>query len=725
MALKIFDKFNPRANPADANYPEGSIKNETVPGANDGTPLDSDWGNDYVGFDAALLALAEITASGSPDTVLISDRLASVKRVIGLMSKKTFTSYQAMLDNTDDGVFKNGQIISTGGGDWKVVNSNASATAKAISNTTPQLYAIPLNGWWATDFGVVVGGADNFTAMNFISSQVTNNTAVNFPPGEVHVEYTDGYTANIGGEVALTIKDVRKIKMSGNATTFRIIDHDVGANNGLTIFDIDGSQDVEITGFTFKLSFINRNTNGNFYPVCGAIHSVDTSGVAGARTGDELTQNVRVHNNVFDLFHPEGSFGQSNNPYLGDPNNGFKIYSCALFGDNLATDKANQNVKTSFYNNHFEPTHNGYGVWVWAFNTVEMYANTADEWTNWASAPDGITIVQNIPMLRYHQFYCTGITAHHNVVTPRPLAKRVGAYKGTFTFCHFTQNLLTDQDHGESDFHHNECSLLTGDLGFFCNLYGTVDASYNIFNGEDVTHRPIAAMDLQTGVNGKAEYHLSYNKTNRKFSGIPIRVSNGAPLKEDRRLKVLTATQNKFLNSYGQCISFINQLGDTTVGVERTYVDNNVFDGVASEFDIGNSNNVAVDANLFTESTDKLFIRNNTVRYFNQRERSGAAVGIVEGNEGSSITTSDNYNYIQIGEQTRATTLTVNPVQPRVGVSNNDIFSFSSRRIIDTTGVLVEALGGTVPGGTAIGVGAPPVGQTVYIDEILIGKKSS
>lgn len=79
MALNLFSRFAPRINPATPEYPAGSIKNESVPGARDGTPLDADWGNDYAGFDAALLATAGLTASGTPDTALVSQRLAALQ----------------------------------------------------------------------------------------------------------------------------------------------------------------------------------------------------------------------------------------------------------------------------------------------------------------------------------------------------------------------------------------------------------------------------------------------------------------------------------------------------------------------------------------------------------------------------------------------------------------------------------------------------------------------
>jgi len=83
MTIKIFEKFSPRANPADGNYPYGSIKNESVPGAKDGTPLDAEWGNDYAGFDAALLAEAGIVPSGNADTAVNSQRLEAMKQIAG------------------------------------------------------------------------------------------------------------------------------------------------------------------------------------------------------------------------------------------------------------------------------------------------------------------------------------------------------------------------------------------------------------------------------------------------------------------------------------------------------------------------------------------------------------------------------------------------------------------------------------------------------------------
>jgi len=45
--IRLDDKYPGRVEPSSAGYPDGSIKNETVPNSSDdGTPLDELWGND-------------------------------------------------------------------------------------------------------------------------------------------------------------------------------------------------------------------------------------------------------------------------------------------------------------------------------------------------------------------------------------------------------------------------------------------------------------------------------------------------------------------------------------------------------------------------------------------------------------------------------------------------------------------------------------------------------
>ena len=92
MSIRLFDKYGPRATAPTANYPEGSYKNESVPGANDGTPVEIDWANDYEGFTQALLAEAGISADGNPDTAISSQRLEAIKTVVARVANTMFDS---------------------------------------------------------------------------------------------------------------------------------------------------------------------------------------------------------------------------------------------------------------------------------------------------------------------------------------------------------------------------------------------------------------------------------------------------------------------------------------------------------------------------------------------------------------------------------------------------------------------------------------------------------
>ena len=79
--INLEQTFTPRVNPADTDYPFGSLKDNTSPGANDGTLLSAVWGNDFEGFRQAAMTEAGIIPSGLPDTAQDSQLLEAVKAV--------------------------------------------------------------------------------------------------------------------------------------------------------------------------------------------------------------------------------------------------------------------------------------------------------------------------------------------------------------------------------------------------------------------------------------------------------------------------------------------------------------------------------------------------------------------------------------------------------------------------------------------------------------------
>lgn len=81
MALGPVAEFGSRATAADSAYPLGSSKNETSPGANDGTPYNKRRADDLFGFQQALLDSASVTANDQPDSVDNPQYLQSLYRI--------------------------------------------------------------------------------------------------------------------------------------------------------------------------------------------------------------------------------------------------------------------------------------------------------------------------------------------------------------------------------------------------------------------------------------------------------------------------------------------------------------------------------------------------------------------------------------------------------------------------------------------------------------------
>lgn len=89
MAIKLYERYPGRANPASVDYPQGSFKNRTSPDAKDGTYLEQDWANDDQGFKQSLLSAAGISANGTVDVVGSSQYFDALKQVISDESPKS------------------------------------------------------------------------------------------------------------------------------------------------------------------------------------------------------------------------------------------------------------------------------------------------------------------------------------------------------------------------------------------------------------------------------------------------------------------------------------------------------------------------------------------------------------------------------------------------------------------------------------------------------------
>lgn len=141
MAVRVTDEFGPRANPPSQAYPDGSLKDETNPGAsNDGSPLSSRVGNDFQGFMQSALAESGIDANGNPDSVTNPQILDAIKSVVANnASNYTDIVYKASggnsaIENMIADLNLNplsralGTIFKTGGTTWAYENSTGPIT---------------------------------------------------------------------------------------------------------------------------------------------------------------------------------------------------------------------------------------------------------------------------------------------------------------------------------------------------------------------------------------------------------------------------------------------------------------------------------------------------------------------------------------------------------------------------------------------------------------------
>lgn len=94
MTLKLSTTYPGRASAPDADYPYSSFRNETVQGADDGTPLEIAWAKDVNGFEQSLLSEAKLTPNDEPDTVPVCQKMTAMKLLFGSTNRPPNASIQ-------------------------------------------------------------------------------------------------------------------------------------------------------------------------------------------------------------------------------------------------------------------------------------------------------------------------------------------------------------------------------------------------------------------------------------------------------------------------------------------------------------------------------------------------------------------------------------------------------------------------------------------------------
>ena len=94
MAINPELQYPGKINPSTPAYPYGSARNITTPGDGTGTPWEAAIVNDNLGFQQALLNLASLVPSGSPDEARASQYLQALQK-IGILAWTDEPTYQA------------------------------------------------------------------------------------------------------------------------------------------------------------------------------------------------------------------------------------------------------------------------------------------------------------------------------------------------------------------------------------------------------------------------------------------------------------------------------------------------------------------------------------------------------------------------------------------------------------------------------------------------------
>lgn len=346
--INLEQTFTPRVNPADANYPFGSIKDNTSPGANDGTPLAAVWGNDWEGFAQAAMTEAGITPSGLPDTAQDSQLLAAVKVVAsGALRPSVIEalrrSYAEAGYNLVDGSFEAGGTL---------VNANdvllQESTGKAFSGPVGTVVAgtNPASGGFVDRSGELLFDISYSASVEAKNATTDFNIIIGDKPLPFTASKRDAYQVSryLDGKTdchAFADKtEIREISDSGTYGAFdsqTVITHDGVQNHQFSFQDrarYEGGGTLENWGNIIWPEMngsgtVNQRTDIEIKDVSGVGGSIDAHIGLYIRNLSRANSNVAIHlaqSSGFSLYAPNdgANFAHVGNVTFGsvstDPN---------------------------------------------------------------------------------------------------------------------------------------------------------------------------------------------------------------------------------------------------------------------------------------------------------------------------------------------------------------------------------------------------------------------
>jgi hypothetical protein len=480
------------------------------------------------------------------------------------------------------------------------------------------------------DFGAIGDGVtDDTAALVLAFAALADGQELFFPSGDYLVSYQGTPYASVNGYVVGNLIGLSDIIIRGVNARIVCVNHNITTYGGLMFLWMQACHNVRVEGLYFDMTFTGVNTSGSFYPFVGAIICSDGT-ATGAKVQSALNQNITVRDCSFKIFHPYGCVASTSAPYLGDPNNGFKSESIFFSGDYLAQDYANQNRGFYVDNCRWLDGHNAYGIWGWGVNDMMVTRCSTESWVTKGSNTLGVLLAAIIPFIRYHQWYCQGLTISDNYHRAKPSAERlVAGFEGCGSFANINSgNESVDIELGSTIITGNHIRLGRGDAasgnitdyGIDLHNQGMITIANNTFASSE--RGEITNASSETGIfwNSSSNYSLGdasltimgnhWSEGCDYMSNIVI-ANSYASSAVGRRLKNLIVSNN---TSMGQLQQFLRiTSGLTYYGVENVLISGNIVNGTGNAVWDKNSTNSRAFEMACSETTDLISMTDNVV----------------------------------------------------------------------------------------------------------------
>jgi len=493
---------------------------------------------------------------------------------------------------------------------------------------------IPSLGINVRDYGATGDGVtDDTAALVSAANALVSGQELFFPKGTYLISHS-GFSdfTSVYGNIVCSFTGKDDISIVGDQATIKLVDHDIATYGGLMMFRFENCNGIIFNGFHFDMSYINYKDSSSFYPFCGAVLMLNASYASG-QNPEDLCGDIIISECTFKLFHPLGGYGKTSNPYLGDPNNAWKLFTVFLSGPNQAVDPEDQARNITIRDCILKKGHNGYGFWVWATSNAVFDNLSSEDFVSKHSdltALPAITIGGGVPFIRHHQFNSSGAKVVNCYFRAKPSSERlVAGFEGSADFVHWTTNNAA-ADSARGEFITSNNTIIQGrgdaannisDIGILNTSYGHSLVSNNVFDGKDgdtVNVYGCSSVYLgpsATAGTGISSAVISDNVFGRWLRSDNIITWNGNVTSEaTRRLRQLSITGNISL-SQAQYFAFIgNNSTYTYDGIKQLDISNNIIDGENSVWDNASTNSRAIYLKG-NQSGDVYNIKNNQIRY--------------------------------------------------------------------------------------------------------------